>query len=140
MPQGDFLCRPRTTTKSLTSRPIIDLFPLRQSVASTGRDRPPTSDIRLLVRHFRFGPRTTKVHRNKNTCLGRAETCAGDERSALRWQSGSNRFGGDSAGSGRRSLSTISSPSELSTLIAQLVTRLNGMCFGRLPETLTRPL
>jgi hypothetical protein len=28
-PQRNFLCRPRTTTKSLTYRPIIDLFPLR---------------------------------------------------------------------------------------------------------------
>jgi hypothetical protein len=29
IPQRDFLCRPRTTPKSLTYRPTIDLFPLR---------------------------------------------------------------------------------------------------------------
>jgi hypothetical protein len=36
IPQRNFLCRPATTTKSLTYRPIIDLFHLRASVASTG--------------------------------------------------------------------------------------------------------
>ena len=36
IPQRNFLCRPGTTTKSLTYRPIIDLFHLRDSVASTG--------------------------------------------------------------------------------------------------------
>ena len=45
IPQRNFLCRSRTTTKSLTYRPIIDLFPSTIKCCVDRLSRHPKADI-----------------------------------------------------------------------------------------------